>query len=72
MKKLEIIIIKQLDAEVLHIAYVIQKYNGCNKTSIVVHNGPNYDYHFIIRELKNKFGGSFYCLGENTKKYKTF
>ena len=33
------------------------KYNGRNKISIVVHNGPNHDYHFIIKELTNKFGG---------------
>ena len=34
--------------------------------------GSNYDYHFIIQELANKFEGQFECLGENTAKYKTF
>ena len=36
------------------------------------HNSSNYDYHFIIKELANKFEGQFECLGENTEKYKTF
>ena len=35
-------------------------------------NGPNYDYHFIIKELANKSQGKFECLGENTEKYKNF
>ena len=35
---------------------------------VVFHNGSNYDYHFIIKELVNKFEGILECLGENTKK----
>ena len=26
---------------------------------VVFHNGSNYDYHFIIKELANKFEGQF-------------
>ena len=43
-----------------------------NEIPVVFHNGSNYDYHFIIKELANEFEGQFECLGENTEKYKTF
>ena len=43
-----------------------------NEIPIVFHNGSNYDYHFIIKELAKEFEGEFECLGENTEKYKTF
>ena len=36
------------------------------------HNGSNYDYHFIIKELAEEFKKQFTCLGENTEKYITF
>ena len=40
---------------------------------LVFHNGSTYDYHFIIKELAEKFEGQlFECLGENTEKYITF
>ena len=35
-------------------------------------DGSTYYYHFIIRELAEKFEGEFECLGENTEKYMTF
>ena len=38
----------------------------------IFHNGYNYDYHFIIKELAEEFEGQFTCLGENNKKYITF
>ena len=37
-----------------------------------MHNGSNYDYHFIIKELAEQFKKQFTCLGENTEKYITF
>ena len=43
-----------------------------NKIPVVFHNGSNYDYHFVIKELANEFHGEFECLGQNTEKYKTF
>ena len=43
-----------------------------NEISVVFHNGSNYYYHFIIKELADEFEGKFGCLGENTEKYKTF
>ena len=40
---------------------------------IVFLNGPNYDYHLIIKELAEEFQGDFTCLGvANTEKYITF
>ena len=39
-----------------------------NKIPVVFHRGSNYDYHFIIKELANEFGGQFACLGENKGK----
>ena len=40
--------------------------------SVVFHNGSNYDYQFIIKELAEELEGKFTCLGENTEKYITF
>ena len=48
------------------------KFNVANEIPVVFHNGLNYDYHFIIKELANEFEGQFECLGGNTEKYKTF
>ena len=42
------------------------------KISIAFHNGLNYDYHFIIKELAEEFKKPFTCLAENTEKYITF
>ena len=42
------------------------------KFPVVIHNGSNYDYHFITKEFANEFEGEFECLGENKEKYKTF
>ena len=36
------------------------------------HNGSNYDYHFIIKELAEESKKQLTCLGENTEKYVTF
>ena len=42
------------------------------KIPIVFHNGSNYDYHFIIKELLEEFKKQLTCLGANTEKYITF
>ena len=34
----------------------------------MAHNGSNYDYHFIIKELAKQFKGHIECLGENMEK----
>ena len=40
--------------------------------SVVFHNGSNYDYHFIIKEVAEECKEEFECLGEYTEKYVTF
>ena len=39
---------------------------------MMFHNGPIYDYHFIVKELADEFEGQFTYLGGNTKKYINF
>ena len=39
---------------------------------MIFHNGSNYYYHFIIKELANEFEWKFTCFGENTEKYIPF
>ena len=43
-------------------------YSVPKEIPIVLHNGSNYDYHFIIKEFEKQFN----CLGENIEKYTTF
>ena len=42
------------------------------KIPIGLHNGSNYDYNFVIKELAEDFIEQFSCLGENTEKYIIF
>ena len=64
--KLEINAIIQVNIEVLHIEYVIVylKYCTSKKRTIIIHNAPNYDYHFLINEIVEEFKKKFTCLGE--------
>ena len=48
------------------------KFKVANEIPVVFHNSSNYDYHFIIKVLANKFEGQFEYVGENSEKYKTF
>ena len=48
------------------------KYSVPKNIPIAFHNGSNYDYHFIIKELTEEFKKQFTYLGENTGKYITF
>ena len=43
-----------------------------NEIPVVFHNGLNYDYHFLMKELAKELEGELECLGENTEKYKTY
>ena len=38
-----------------------------NETRTVFHNVSNYDYHFIIKELANKFEGQLECFAKTQK-----
>ena len=44
------------------------KFNVPNEFPVVFHNGSNYDYHFIIKELAKSLIEKIECLGENTQK----
>ena len=48
------------------------KYSVLKKIPTDFHNGSNYDYHFIIKELAEEFKKQFTCFEENTEKYITF
>ena len=39
-------------------------FNMPSKILVVSHNGSNFDYLFIIKELANKFNRGFVCLGK--------
>ena len=47
------------------------KYILPKRIPIAFHNGPNYDYHFIIKELAEEFKKQFTYLKESTEKYVT-
>ena len=47
-------------------------YSVPKKIPTVFHNGSNYGYHFIIKELAEEFKKQFTCLGQSTEKYITF
>ena len=40
--------------------------------TVLFHNGSNYDFDLIIKQLVNDFKDSFSRLGRNTEKYITF
>ena len=46
------------------------KYNIPKGNSVLFHNGSNFDYHVIMKDIANKFEGEFTCLGKNTETYK--
>ena len=48
------------------------KFYVLNEIPVAFHSDSNYDYHFIIKELANKFKGQFECIGENTENSKVF
>ena len=64
--KLEIIVIIQRNIKCK------LKYSVHKKIPIVFHNGSNYDYHFIIKELAEEFKKQFTCLEQNNENYIIF
>ena len=48
------------------------KYSVLKKIPILFHNGSNYVYHLIIKELAEEFKKQFTYLGEITEKHVTF
>ena len=45
------------------------KFNVPYEIPVVFHNGSNYDYHFIVKELLKELEEQSECFGENTEKY---
>ena len=48
------------------------RYETQREIPVVLHNGSNYDFHIIIKELAKEFRTDVKCLGENTEKYISF
>ena len=48
------------------------KHSIHKEIAIIFHNGSNYDYHFVVKQLAKEFERQFTYLGENTEKYITF
>ena len=48
------------------------RYKIPKEIPVAFHNGSTYDYHFIIKELAERFEGEFECSNENAEKYITF
>ena len=55
---------------VAHI-YCTNKDKKVIEVPVDFHNGSNYDYHFIIKELGKEVDGLM-CIGKNSEKYITF
>ena len=56
------------DTEMLRMVHSIGnlKYSVPKEIPIVFHNGSNYDYHIVIKELAEKFKKHLTCLRETT------
>ena len=70
--KLKTIILIEVNTEVLNMQHKQFKAYYTNEIIVVSHIRSNYDYHFIIIEIAEEFGGNFNCLQEDTWKCKTF
>ena len=47
-------------------------YRSTADSIVAFHNGSNYDYHIIVKELAEKLIKKNTCLGQNTEIYITF
>ena len=52
--KIDVIVIIQEDIGAMHSICTL-KYSLPKKNPIVFHNGSNYDYHFLIKDLAEEF-----------------
>ena len=71
-KKSTIIVITLEDLEELLVVIAIYNTKYLNKIPVAFHNGPTYDYHFLIKQLREDFKNQFQCLGENPENILTF
>ena len=53
-------------------AFCVLKYTRQRDIPVVIHNGSNYDFHLIIKELANKLREDINCIACDKEKYKTF
>ena len=53
----EIIVITQESIEELLMIFIIQDLKNQKKLCVAFHDGSKYDYHFIIKELAERFEG---------------
>ena len=56
----------------IEVLYINLKYDVSKEIPIVFHNGSNYYYYFIIKNLAEELKEQFTCLGKKPKKYLTF
>ena len=48
------------------------KYTRQRDIPVVIHNGSNYDFHLIMKELANEFREDIHCIPCDKEKYKSF
>ena len=48
------------------------RYKEQRNIPVIIHNGSNYDFHLLIKDLAKGFKSDICCLGENTEKYISF
>ena len=48
------------------------RYQEQRDIPVIMHNGSNYDFHLLIKDLAQEFTSDIYCLGENTEKNISF
>ena len=48
------------------------RYQEQRNIPVIIHNGSNYDFHLLIKELSKKLKSKMCCIGKNTETYNTF
>ena len=48
------------------------KYSTQKDIPVVIHNGSNYDFHLIIKELAKEFREEIHFISDDKEKYKSF
>ena len=48
------------------------RYSTQRDIPVVIHNGSNYDFHWIIKELAEEFRTEIQCIPKDKEKYKSF
>ena len=48
------------------------RYSTQRDIPVVIHNGSNYDFHLLIKELRKEFRPEIQCIPEDKEKCKYF